>query len=163
MTVVARQGYAKTSLSDIASAVGMSKGAVHYHFKRKQQLIGRVLERACEAASNPLRSACTETVPPAAALYAAMTAMWRSQQEHPQETTVMVNLAAQSMHDPTLRDRLAQHYRMRAKLVPRAITALLDGLFLQIALDPQALDEAELAAIFELVARSLAGEVERPV
>jgi AcrR family transcriptional regulator len=41
---LAKRGYAKTSVSDIAHAAGMSKGAVHYHFESKDDLIARVLE-----------------------------------------------------------------------------------------------------------------------
>ena len=46
--VLARQGYARTSLLDIAREAGMSKGALHYHFPSKEILISRVLERALE-------------------------------------------------------------------------------------------------------------------
>ena len=42
---LARQGYAKTSLMDIAREAGMSKGAVHYHFPTKESWIGQVLQR----------------------------------------------------------------------------------------------------------------------
>jgi AcrR family transcriptional regulator len=42
MRVLARQGYARTSLMDIASEVGMSKGAVHYHFPTKEALLTAV-------------------------------------------------------------------------------------------------------------------------
>ncbi len=40
--VVARQGYAHTSLKDIADEAGMSKGAVHYHFSTKEALVAKV-------------------------------------------------------------------------------------------------------------------------
>ena len=49
MRVMARQGYARTSLMDIAKEAGMSKGAVHYHFPSKEALVSKVLETACDA------------------------------------------------------------------------------------------------------------------
>ena len=48
MRVLARQGYAHSSLMDIANEVGMSKGAVHYHFPTKEALITQVLETALD-------------------------------------------------------------------------------------------------------------------
>ena len=47
--VIARQGYARTSLNDIAKEAGMSKGAVHYHFPTKEELVSKVLETATDA------------------------------------------------------------------------------------------------------------------
>ena len=60
MRVLARQGYARTSLMDIANEVGMSKGAVHYHFPTKESLIGQVLETACDAVAERTRKVWTE-------------------------------------------------------------------------------------------------------
>ena len=38
------QGYARTSMQDIADAVGMSRPAVYYHFKNKDELLARLVE-----------------------------------------------------------------------------------------------------------------------
>ncbi len=38
------QGYASTSMQEIADAVGMSRPAVYYHFKNKEELLGRLVE-----------------------------------------------------------------------------------------------------------------------
>ena len=45
---LAERGYAHTSVSDIAAAAKMSKGAVHYHFESKDELLERVLDACCE-------------------------------------------------------------------------------------------------------------------
>ena len=50
--VLARQGYARTSLLDIAREAGMSKGALHYHFPSKEELVSKVLESALESIAN---------------------------------------------------------------------------------------------------------------
>ena len=55
--VLARQGYARTSLMDIANEVGMSKGAVHYHFPTKEALMAQVLQTACDAVATRTRGA----------------------------------------------------------------------------------------------------------
>ena len=38
------RGYASTSMQEIADAVGMSRPALYYHFKNKEELLGRLVE-----------------------------------------------------------------------------------------------------------------------
>ena len=38
------QGYASTSMQEIADAIGMSRPAVYYHFKNKEELLGKLVE-----------------------------------------------------------------------------------------------------------------------
>jgi AcrR family transcriptional regulator len=45
----AEQGYAATSLEDVADAAGVTKGAVYHHFKGKQDLFRAVYEREQQA------------------------------------------------------------------------------------------------------------------
>jgi TetR/AcrR family transcriptional regulator, acrAB operon repressor len=45
MTLFARNGFAGTSVDDIASACGITKGAVYWHFKGKEELFDAILER----------------------------------------------------------------------------------------------------------------------
>jgi len=42
----ARQGFAKTSVEEVASAASVSKGLVYVHFESKEALLAAVLERA---------------------------------------------------------------------------------------------------------------------
>src|SRR4029077_895780 len=57
---LAKRGFANTSVSDIADAAGMSKGVVHYHFKNKDDLIGRVLVECNGRMSARIRAAWDE-------------------------------------------------------------------------------------------------------
>lgn len=43
--LVYTQGYNQTSFSDIASAVGITKGNLHYHFKSKEDLLAAIIEQ----------------------------------------------------------------------------------------------------------------------
>src|SRR5438105_2365671 len=54
---IAKRGISNTSVSDIASSAGMSKGVVHYHFKSKDDLLGRVLEQCSARMSERVRRA----------------------------------------------------------------------------------------------------------
>ena len=44
-TLFARQGFHKTTVLDVASAIGMTQGALFHHFENKQQLLEAVVDR----------------------------------------------------------------------------------------------------------------------
>ena len=99
MRVLARQGYAHTSLMDIANEVGMSKGAVHYHFPTKEALMGQVLQTACDTVATRTRDAWTHGGNPLEALRSAIRVMWRTRAELSDEAKVVADLLAQSLHE----------------------------------------------------------------
>ena len=103
MRVLARQGYARTSLMDIASEVGMSKGAVHYHFPTKEALMTKVLQTACERVADRTRDAWTQSGNPSEALSSALRELWRARAELSDEAKVVADLLAQSLHEESLR------------------------------------------------------------
>ena len=43
MTLVARQGFMRTSLDEIAAAAGVSRGAIYWHFKGKDDLLAAIV------------------------------------------------------------------------------------------------------------------------
>lgn len=177
MRVLARQGYARTSLMDIASEVGMSKGAVHYHFPTKEALMGQVLQTACDMVATRTRQAWTAGADPVEALRSSLRELWRARAELSDEAKVVADLLAQSLHDHSLREPLAQYYRfasaqvevhlkehldalgLKAKIdpakVPRLLHAMLDGLLLQKIVDPEAIDEQLVLQALEIMAQAL--------
>ena len=48
MKVMAKHGYDQASIGAIAKAVGLTQGVVHYHFKNKQQILLRLLEKLAQ-------------------------------------------------------------------------------------------------------------------
>jgi len=178
MRVIARQGYAHTSLMDIASEVGMSKGAVHYHFPTKEALMAKVLETACDAVAERTRGAWTaQEGNPVEQLRSALRELWRVRAELSNEAKVVADLLAQSLHDQSLREPLAEYYRFAsaqvdehlkqhlaslglrpvvdAAKVPRLLHALLDGLLMQKIVDPEAIDEEFVLQTLETLAMAL--------
>jgi AcrR family transcriptional regulator len=175
--VIARQGYARTSLMDIASEVGMSKGAVHYHFPTKEALMAQVLETACDAAAQRTMGAWTASEDPAVALRSSLRELWRVRAELSDEAKVVADLLAQSLHEEPLRAPLAQYYRfassqveqhlgqhlmalgLRPKLelakIPRLLHAMLDGLLMQKIVDPEAITEEFVIEALETMAAAL--------
>jgi AcrR family transcriptional regulator len=110
--VLARKGYGRTSLNEIAKEAGMSKGAVHYHFPTKEALVGTVLETVCDAVAERTRAAWAQAeANPFAALRAAILELWDVRTNPTDEVKVIADLLAQSLHDDGLRPPLAAYYR----------------------------------------------------
>lgn len=175
---IARKGYARTSLNDIAREAGMSKGAVHYHFPTKEALVAKVLETACDAVAERTRDAWqTGGNDPFEALRAAIRELWAVRLSRSDEVAVVADLLAQALHDETLRPQLAGYYRFASaqttehlvtvlasfglqpkvspELIPRLLLGLLDGLVLQVFVDPEVIDADELVRSVELIAGAL--------
>lgn len=175
---IARKGYARTSLNDIAREAGMSKGAVHYHFSTKEALVAKVLETACDVVAERTRDAWQRSSgDPFEALRASVRELWAVRTSRSDEVSVVADLLAQALHDETLRPQLAGYYRfassqttqhlitelaafglrprVRAELIPRLLLGLLDGLVLQVFVDPGVIEPEELVQAVELIASAL--------
>lgn len=175
--VLARQGYANTSLMDIAKEVGMSKGAVHYHFPTKESLIAQVLQTACDSVAHRTRAAWTEGSDPIQAIRSSLRELWRVRAEMSDDAKVVADLMTQALHNEALRKPLAEYYRFAfaqvdehftANLdkmgltpkvdtaqIPRLLHALLDGLMMQKLVDPDALQEDDVIDALETLAGAL--------
>jgi TetR/AcrR family fatty acid metabolism transcriptional regulator len=176
--VIARKGYARTSLNDIAREAEMSKGAVHYHFPSKEALVAKVLETATDAVAERTKQAWqTGGHDPFEALRAAVRELWAVRVSRSDEVAVVADLLAQALHDEKLRPQLAAYYRfasaqttehlvtvlaaygLRPKvspaLIPRLLLGLLDGLVMQVFVDPDVIDADELVTSVELIAGAL--------
>ena len=175
--VLARQGYARTSLLDIATEAGMSKGALHYHFPTKDALITKVLDRACDRVADRARGVWNIAGDPIDALRAALRELWQVRVEPNDEAAVVADLLAQSLHDASLRPQLARYYKVAAAqvveylqprleelglqprlpldILPRILNGLLDGLVMQTIVDPEALDATRVVESLEILAADM--------
>lgn len=176
--VIARKGYARTSLNDIAREAGMSKGAVHYHFPSKEVLVAKVLETACDAVAERTKDAWQRGgQDPFEALRASVRELWAVRTSRSDEVAVVADLLAQALHDESLRPQLAGYYRFASaqttqhlvtvlasfglrpkvspELVPRLLLGLLDGLVMQVFVEPDVIDADQLVRSVELIAGAL--------
>lgn len=175
--VIARQGYAGTSLMDIAKEAGMSKGAVHYHYPTKEALIEVVLAAACDAVQDRTIKAWSGSANPFESLHASLEELWSARVNRTDEMLVVADLIAQALTDEKLRAPLAEYYRFAAQqivdyvgnqigplgfepklplpLISRLIIGLLDGLVMQAFVDPSALPTADVVHAIEVLAMSL--------
>lgn len=175
--VLARQGYARTSLMDIAREAGMSKGAIHYHFPTKEALMGVVLTTACNAVQQRTLEAWTKGGNPFESLRSSLEELWLARAERTDEALVVADLLAQSLYDPQLRPRLAEYYRLAAtqvhehlmqhlvavglqprippEILPRVLIGLLDGMVMQHFVEPGVLEPQDVVQAIETLAVSL--------
>ena len=156
----------------------MSKGAVHYHFPTKEALVSTVLETATDAVAERTKSAWQAGgTDPMEALRASVRELWAVRTSGSEEVRVVSELLAQSLHDESLRPQLAAYYRfastqtteyliavlagyglqpkVSAELIPRLLLGLLDGLLLQVFVDPDIIEPDELVRSVELIAGAL--------
>ena len=104
--VLARQGYARTSLLEIAKEAGMSKGALHYHYPTKEALIHAVLETACNVVQARTQQAWSPSDDPFEALRKSLEELWAARAERTDEALVVADLIALSLYDESLRPAL---------------------------------------------------------
>jgi TetR/AcrR family transcriptional repressor of bet genes len=178
VVTLAERGFAQTSVQDIADAAKLSKGAVHYHFESKDDLIQCVLSQCCEHLSARAKAAWEAPGSPTERVRRAVEEMWSARKERTPEFKVISDLMAQAVHDESLRAPVAQMFqRNREQLVeaglrgllalgikpkvseaviPRLLLAALDGLALHAVFDPmEPAEEAETLRALEMISVSL--------
>ncbi|MEM7136633.1 MAG: TetR/AcrR family transcriptional regulator [Myxococcota bacterium] len=175
--VLARQGYARTSLLEIAKEAGMSKGALHYHYPTKEALIHAVLETACNVVQERTLAAWTPSDNPFEALRGSLEELWAIRAERTDEAIVVADLLALSLYDEALRPKLAEFYQLGARqirsyleanlmslgleprvsldVLPRIVIGMLDGLVMQAFVDPDALPPDAVVDAVQAIAVSI--------
>ncbi|MGL4207072.1 MAG: TetR family transcriptional regulator [Aeromonadaceae bacterium] len=166
-----RQGIARTSLVDIAKAAGVTRGAIYWHFKDKDELFSALWQEVCVPLSHLVAASMDSEEPdPLGKLQLFLVEVLHSvvhSQVHQQMFTILFNLgnegaevqklAAQmsQLHDEFLSDlhQALQNAVRRGQLpsdinVHRAVTLLhcsLDGLILKWLRFPHSFDLAHEA------------------
>jgi AcrR family transcriptional regulator len=112
---LAARGYARTSVSDIAQAAGMSKGAVHYHFDSKDDLIAKVLEHCVSVSRDRVRAVWDAPGAPREKIRRVIHEMRAVRRQGTAELRVMADLAAQAIHDERLRALLGSMHEANRK------------------------------------------------
>jgi AcrR family transcriptional regulator len=169
IAVLAEKGVAATSVQDIADGAGLSKGAVHYHFESKDELLVCVLERCCEVMEVRVRAVFAEPGLPLERADRALGAMWSFRRDGVPEMRVLTQLhglssknenvqralrealarARQQIIDVGLTELIALGIKPKVpiEVIPRLLLATLDGLAMHREVDP--FPPAEEAAVIQ--------------
>jgi AcrR family transcriptional regulator len=178
IAVLADRGITQTSIQDIAAEAGLSKGAVHYHFESKDELLVEVLSRCCENIEGRVRAAFEAEGAPIDRVRRALLEMWSLRRDGAKEFRVLSELHVLSRQNETIRSAFAGAYRrardqivhtglerlvemgVRPKVpmpvAARLVLASLDGLAMQQIIDPiPPVEEAELLRALEMSALAM--------
>ena len=167
------RGLINTSVQDVADAAGMSKGAIHYHFESKDDLIVQVLRHACNRISARIHAVFDIPGPPLERVRRAIAEMWAVRAEGTPEIRVFLEVMVRAVHDEPLRKAVGEALhdartqvvetglkglmelglkpRVPVEVIPRMMLATLDGLAIHNMFDPASSEE--VAAMLQMIER----------
>jgi AcrR family transcriptional regulator len=128
---IARHGFARATLDQIAADAGLSKGAVSYHFRAKHALVGPVLARCTDALRARVRAAVAAQDAPGERLRGALRAAWTAQREGGVEVRALAELLALGAHDARAQRAVAAWLREVEREIALALDATLAALGLR--------------------------------
>jgi len=153
--VVARNGYANTSLKDIAAEAGVAQALLHYYFDSKEELLSEVVmtidnelqeewKRAVAPIADPLQRIAVG-IDSAAATCARRPEFWR----------LLVDLQAVSLTNPTVKARLHELSQRFLADVVAEVENVSRGLPVPAPMPPEVLAAAIVGAIDGIALQSL--------
>lgn len=93
LSLFCANGITETSLTDIASMAGVTRGAIYWHFKNKNELFLTIWEEFCEPLSNLLdASISTDEPDPLGKLHSFLTALLHDMATNPGQQQMFVVL-----------------------------------------------------------------------
>jgi AcrR family transcriptional regulator len=165
LRVFSERGVGNATVQDVADAAGMSKGAVHYHFESKDDLIIQAMRHACARITERVQSVFEQPGLPLERVRRAIAEMWAVRAEGTPEIRVVLDVMMRAIHDPTLKKAVGDVLRNARQqvvdvglnglcemglkprvpihLVPRLMLASLDGLAIHNLFDPASSEDVE--------------------
>jgi AcrR family transcriptional regulator len=179
-TVLARNGYAATTINLVAREAGVSRGLLHYYFKNKEDMLARVIEVNMQASVDIMRDLFAGS-PTAGAFAGELSTMLRNLlHSDPDFFKLFLEAWSVSRQSPTLDQRFQALYSgfrdaigegledaiprwRQTALLPTSsaafmLTAIIDGLGLQLVSEPGLIENDDLWAAVEKSIALLLGE-----
>ncbi len=128
-----KQGFAATSVEEIAEAAGFTRGAFYSNFEDKDDIFIALLDSDLRTRIGELTGIFSE----AADLQAAFTAIIRSNEDRevPASAVLHSEFWLYAVRNPKVRRRLAEHQRTERRAFERAIQAQFDAVGLEVPVD----------------------------
>ena len=164
---LAREGYTRLTMKQVAREAGVSQGILHYYFADKRAMLAATLEAVTRDLDRRVAAAQSRTGGDARArLRALVRACLEVAVSRPEFWVVFVEFWGEMLHDRRLRDLNTAVYSRTRRLIGRLIAegvragrfrpvdprrasavvlGLIDGLSLQLTFDPEAFGVAEAA------------------
>lgn len=151
--VFGERGIAGSSISQVADAAGLTKGAVYSNFASKDDLVLSLMEEHAMARLSGALAEIASAPDPHGALGAAAAVLVRAMHVDAAWHRILAEYYAMSHHDPQRRDGLRQRRREAHEAVARGIERLTEQTGLRLALPPD-----ELAVVLFALSNGLAVE-----
>jgi len=132
-----RDGYHGASLQEIASAAGVAKSLVHYHFESKEHLLIELQADWCHRVARAIRARLAATPPSSAAAFAALDQIWEAMVLTRAQFPFAIELWRQSVTSPSVRERLRAFDRELLALYVEGLHSTLGPLAGRLALPPE--------------------------
>lgn len=162
MRTIARRGFARTTMGQVAKAAGLSQGIVNFYFKTKESLLYETLVSLAEEYETVWRQAVERAGPdPVAALNAIIEtdlgvevcnplkvpvwlAFWAESRGRPKYRALCARLAADYFRQVgTLCARIADrggYADVDVDNITRGFNSMINGLWVDLAVDPKSFD-----------------------
>jgi AcrR family transcriptional regulator len=150
-------GYARTTARDVASAAGVSLGAIGYHFGSKEELLNEAIAEGFEewiASFVPL-VIDSDSVGLDAVVRQAIPQFFGLMETSRPLLIAFIAALAQAEHNPVLRAQLAEQYRQSRTSAVDMITASLGPQLDALGIDPGTLSSIFLALVDGLIMQYL--------
>ncbi len=176
LRVFSRKGFAATTMKDIAAEAGITRGAIYWHFRNKEEFFTEIVSRLSNYHEAILNSATEGDLPFPETIRSTFEAMlrrfpeddqWRAMQE------IIIRLTLNREELPALQSKRADYAERGYRLIEQAmrdgdlfsewdpstaifcIVSMVSGLFLQMTKNGKCLTEREVREIAGFVVRGL--------
>lgn len=153
--VFSEHGIAATSLSEVAAAGGLTKGAVYSSFDSKDDLVLALMEEHAAHRIEAALAGFNDAADSAHALPDVASVLVREMRADAAWHRLLAEYFAMAAHDPAKRRALQQRRREIRDAIARVLTTLADGLQIDFPLPPP-----EMATVFLALSNGLAVETD---
>lgn len=132
MTVFAQKGWQKTSLDEVAAAAGMTKGAIYWHFRNKNDLFFALLDARLQRDTSPVQAEIQEAIAqgqrgePMQAMTQLFSEAWSRSACDRQWTRLYLEVMSQAQ-EPEIAQRLEDLYSHIWQLSGQFVAAMQNG------------------------------------
>ncbi len=119
--VMATKGWGETSIDEITSEAGVSRGLVSYHFKDKAELLSGVLARCQQASTDAITEALATTEDMVEQMNIINRASLNFVRDDPTIYEIFLHFTASARAHPELGDQIRDLYRGFRTTIARAI------------------------------------------
>lgn len=158
--VMGRQGYAGTSMKDIAAEAGVAQALIHYYFGTKEDLLAAVVRSLCDAMRGDAAAglADPDAATPGERIRHALERARRRATDRPELFRLLFDMISLSFSNPTLRAELDRLYRDETESLAETIENFTAEGGLELPLPARDLAAVVIAAVDGLALQQLMGQ-----